>query len=173
MEDKVGYRIAMPSHSSQRHAADETRDSSTWRICCISPSRPILEELTPTLVSCFPGAALSDMRHYPSLQELEREFEKVNPDVCLVDVISDRERALPLIADILKVSPRVNVLALLGGDEPDLILRCLRQGAREFLLRPFGAEQLRAALPKLSKANPETKSSAKVYCVMPAQGAGY
>jgi pilus assembly protein CpaE len=71
-------------------------------------------------------------------------------------------------------APGLPVLALLPGNDPDLILQCLRQGASEFLIRPFTADQLRAALAKLSRthsAKPvRPESSARLYCVMPGKG---
>ncbi len=38
-------------------------------------------------------------------------------------------------------------------------------------MQPFGSNQVRAVLPKLTKAALERKDAAKVYCVMPAKGA--
>ena len=46
----------------------------------------------------------------------------------------------------------VQVLALLSGNDPDLILRCLRAGAIDFLIQPFTAEQFEAALAKVARA---------------------
>ena len=71
--------------------------------------------------------------------------------------------------------PGVPVFALLRSNDPDLILRCLREGASEFLIQPFAAEQLNAALSKLSRfhaprAN-EGETGGRVYCVMPGKGA--
>jgi pilus assembly protein CpaE len=69
----------------------------------------------------------------------------------------------------------VVVVALLTGNDPDLILRCLRQGAGEFLIRPFTPDQLEAALQKLSRLRPLNRpvetSQSRLYCLVPAKGA--
>src|ERR1019366_2287700 len=123
---------------------ENPEQSGTWRICCISPSRPILEELTPSLMRCFPGASVREIRQYPSGEALEQEFGSEVPDVCFVDVISGQVRAMALIREILELDGRISVIVLLAATEPDLILKCLHLGATEFLLQPFSADQLQA-----------------------------
>jgi pilus assembly protein CpaE len=71
----------------------------------------------------------------------------------------------------------VPIIAILGGNEPDFILRCLRAGASDFLILPLTAEQLDATFGKLSRAQPAAteassgKEPAKTIAVMPAKGA--
>ncbi len=166
--------IAMFSKSNHQRTTNP-EETAAWRLCCISPSRSIQDELTPALVRCFPGAAISEMRRYPTLSELGEEVGgRQGPDVCFVDVISDRDRGMALMPEILKLNTRSNIIALVGPGEADLILKCLRLGVREFLQQPFTPEQLEAAMPKLTRvsagvAAPQTP--AKVYCIIPAKGA--
>lgn len=72
----------------------------------------------------------------------------------------------------------MRVLAILGGNDPDAILKCLRAGAIDFLLRPLTADQLQAALGKVARLQPmveatasPTSGDAKVIALMPAKGA--
>ncbi len=64
---------------------------------------------------------------------------------------------------------------MLAGNDPDLMLRCLRTGATDFLIQPFTAEQLEAASGKLARLQPAAESGrkepAKIFAVMPAKGA--
>ena len=64
---------------------------------------------------------------------------------------------------------------MLLGNEPDLILRCLRAGAVDFLIQPFTGEQIEAAMAKLARLQPAAEGSgkepAKIFVVMPAKGA--
>jgi len=48
------------------------------------------------------------------------------------DVNSDREQALQLLAEIVRLGPAVQVIALLEGNDPDFILRALRAGPGGF-----------------------------------------
>jgi pilus assembly protein CpaE len=87
-------------------------------------------------------------------------------------MVSDRNRALALIPRFAETAPGTNVIVLLAANEPDLILKSLRLGASEFMLRPFSAEQLEAALSKLVLPPPGCGDAAgRVFCVMPAKGA--
>ena len=53
----------------------------------------------------------------------------------------------------------VPIIAILGGNEPDFILRCLRAGASDFLILPLTAEQVDAAFGKLSRAQPAPEAA--------------
>jgi pilus assembly protein CpaE len=73
------------------------------------------------------------------------------------------------------MGPSVQVIALLIGNDPDFILRCLRAGAVDFLTQPFTGDQIEAAQAKLARLQPAADTSgkqpAKIYAVMPAKGA--
>jgi pilus assembly protein CpaE len=88
--------------------------------------------------------------------------------LCFLDVGTDREVALDLIAGLKDL--RVPVAALHTVNDPDLILQCLRQGAAEFLYLPFNQEQVRATMDRLAKrteaALAQPRSGGTVYCLM-------
>jgi pilus assembly protein CpaE len=97
------------------------------------------------------------------------------PNLVLLDAISDRDQALQLLDELSRMGPHVQVFALLGSNDPDFILRCLRAGASDFLIQPFTADQLDAAFGKLARlqsaAEPSGHEPAKIIAVMPAKGA--
>ena len=97
------------------------------------------------------------------------------PQVILLDVSSDRDQALPLLEELARLGAHVPVIVLMTQNDPDMILRCLRAGATDFLIRPFTADQAEVAFSKLSKtqatAEGTTKDPAKVVAVMPSKGA--
>jgi pilus assembly protein CpaE len=145
------------------------------RVLCISPSRSVLNELSTVLSVAMPGVAAVELTAYPDAAELRRAFGAHAPSLVFLDVTSDQPRALSLIPEAVKIDAAVSIIALLAGNEPQLILRCLRQGAAEFVLQPFTAAQIEAALVKVArtvpKEGPPPRDTAKVYCVMPAKGA--
>lgn len=125
------------------------------------------------MLTRYTGASSpAEIHYYPSGLE---EALAGAPNLCFLDVNSDRDRALRLITELLDADPSLNIVAMLGSDEPDFILRCLRQGAADFLLQPFHADQLETALSKLARLlqadDSNRREPAKVYCVMPAKGA--
>ena len=98
------------------------------------------------------------------------------PHLVFLDVASDREQALQLLGEMSRLGPAVQVIALLAGNDPDLILRCLRAGAVDFLIQPFTARPARGgAEPSWRGCSPAAeaagKEPAKIFAVMPAKGA--
>ncbi|HEY7388746.1 MAG TPA: division plane positioning ATPase MipZ [Bryobacteraceae bacterium] len=88
-------------------------------------------------------------------------------NICFLDVCSNQEEALLLISEAASVMP---VVALNPENDADLILRCLRRGACEFL-SDGGAEQLRGLLERLNRLRAPAlqESPATVYCVVPGK----
>jgi pilus assembly protein CpaE len=88
-------------------------------------------------------------------------------NICFLDVASDQERALLLISEISPVMP---VVALSPQKDADLILRCLRRGACEFLPAP-AADTVRGLFERLSRTHgAQTAANAAIaYCVIPGK----
>jgi pilus assembly protein CpaE len=152
----------------------ESSPSVARRVVVISPTPRVLEEMEPLLVSQLPGSAVNYVRTYPSPRDIGGILGGGPHMVCL-DVFSDSEQAVPLLIEMSRMGPGVQVLALLAGNNPDLILRCLRAGAADFLIQPFTADQFEAAMAKVARVQPAAEGSgrepAKIFAVMPAKGA--
>jgi pilus assembly protein CpaE len=92
-----------------------------------------------------------------------------------LDVASSPDHALALLPELIR-GTGTQVLAVLAGNDPDSILKCLRAGASDFLLRPVTSDQMEAALSKVARLQPASEtpavqSQAKIIAVMPAKGA--
>ncbi len=144
------------------------------RAVVISPSSRVLEELEPLLTSQLPGIQINYVRMYPSPRDLGGILSG-GPPLVFLDMASDSDQAVQLLSEVSRISNNAPVLALLSGNNPDLILRCLRAGAADFLIQPFTADQFEAAMTKVARAQPAGegagKEPAKVLAVMPAKGA--
>ena len=68
------------------------------------------------------------------------------PDVVLVGVDSDTDRALDLIHRLSRQSPRCGVCAVSRSNDGQLVLRAIRAGAKEFLTLPVSNRELSTAL---------------------------
>jgi pilus assembly protein CpaE len=72
---------------------------------------------------------------------------------------------------IVAQAPRVPVVVLVPGHDPQLILEALRSGASEFLTQPFSNEQFRTVLEKLAQRNPDlVAEQGRLIVVVPAKG---
>lgn len=104
---------------------------------------------------------------YPQAGAIAGVAARQGSDICFLDVATNPERALQLISE---AAPHIHVVALNPGNDADLILRCLRLGACEFL-SDSTSEQVGAVLERLSRmhAKTEPQSHGSVCCVMPGK----
>jgi len=139
----------------------------------ICPNATMMTELLPLLTHNIPGVQIHSVKEYPDSSALTELVIDHHPRLCFLDVDTDSERALALIRELQLLDKALQIVVLLGQNEPDLILRCLRQGATEFLMRPFTAEELAPVLQRLSQLSPSMNygSGGRIICVAPAKGA--
>jgi pilus assembly protein CpaE len=127
------------------------------------------------LAEVTPGSSFVDLKAYPARRALADAVNAERPNLCFLDVGSNWYSAVTLINDLSSMNPPMPVVAIDKGNDPDVILRSLRQGASEFLFQPFAFEQVGAALDRLRRikheANLHSRELGKVYCVMPGKGA--
>jgi pilus assembly protein CpaE len=71
------------------------------------------------------------------------------PDIALISLDADENKALTLVSQVIADAPATNVLAVSSSTDGSLILRAIRAGAREFLTQPVKLEELLAALDRL------------------------
>lgn len=152
----------------------ESSSPFTKRAVVISPNARMLGELEPLFGTHLPGVSTNYLRGYPSPRDLSATLGGGSSHLIFLDAVSDHDQAMRLLGELVRLGPGVQVLALLAGNDSDLILRCLRAGAVDFLIQPFTGDQLEAALAKLARLQPSSdgggKEPAKIFSVMPAKG---
>ncbi len=152
----------------------EVPSASSKRAVVISPNSRMADELSPLLTTHLPGVPSSHVRGYPSPRDLGGAIGGGGLHLCFLDVVTDPEQALQLLGEMARMGPSIQVIALLAGNDPDAMLRCLRGGAVDFLIQPFTPEQVEGVLAKLARTLPSEgggKEPAKIFVVMPAKGA--
>ena len=150
------------------------RTHSNWKHLFICPSRSLFDGLAAVLAEVTPSSSTIDLSSYPSRRGLSEVLLGQSPTLCFIDVESDRDSALALLSEIQSLRPSMPVVAVNSSNDPDLILKSLRMGAKEFLFQPFEADQVSAALDRLARFISEsvpTRQMGKVYCLMPGKGA--
>jgi pilus assembly protein CpaE len=149
--------------------------SGRWKHLIICPNRVLFHGLTAILAEVTPGSSFVDLKTYPARRALTDALTAEKPNLCFLDVGSNWDSAVALINDLNSINPSMPVVAIDKSNDPDVILRSLRQGASEFLFQPFAFEQVGAALDRLKRlkleANIQARELGKVYCVMPGKGA--
>lgn len=75
------------------------------------------------------------------------------PDIALVSLDSDSQKALALVAKLTQELAGTSVLVLSNSQEGSLILQAMRNGAKEFLNYPLNIEDFLAALDRIQQTN--------------------
>src|SRR5579883_2008630 len=117
-----------------------------WKPLVVCPQAAMSQRVVAVLreLSMETAAVLAE---YPPLGQIATVVQRGGCDICFLDVASNPEHAQQLIAEL---SPGISVVALHNRAEADLILRCLRRGACEFLTDPT-AEAVRNLFDRLAR----------------------
>lgn len=95
----------------------------------------------------------------PGLDDVPRLLEQ-HYDVIIIDIDSDQEYALELVESICSYGT-ATVMVYSVRSEPDLLVRCMRAGAREFLILPFSHSTMAEALVRASARRAATRPKKK------------
>ena len=124
------------------------------------------------LSGCHVGPVREFTASYPALSDVERVIGH-NYDVVLVDLDSDLEYALELVHTICSKELAI-AMVYSAKAEPDLLVRCMRAGARELLTLPFTCGEMSEALVRASSLliseRPAQKTAGKLLVFLGAKG---
>src|SRR3954469_14517013 len=115
---------------------------ATWKPLVLCPNT----ELARRMRTALSENGIADAERaagYPAPGEVPAAVRQ-SCNIAFLDVTTSEDRALPLIAELCGSMP---VVALHAHNDADLILRCLRRGASEFLSDP-SAEPVRGVLER-------------------------
>jgi pilus assembly protein CpaE len=120
-------------------------------------------------------AIVAELPDYPAARTLSEQLRQHPPDVLLIDVGTQRERALELLGKTGHEFPSLSVVALHRSNDPETILQCLRGGAAEFLSSPFPANDVGQALERMLRrksleTRPPAAGRGRVFAFAPVKG---
>jgi hypothetical protein len=113
--------------------------SVAWKPLVIAPQAEIARRISTVLAELTPDAAVV-RTEYARIGTGAQIALETAANICFLDVASNSAHAQVLIAEI---SPLAPVVALHHCNDADLILRCLRRGACEYLADPSAAQCVR------------------------------
>ena len=82
-----------------------------------------------------------------------------NPDIVITDIKMPFMDGIELCNILRSQLPWIGIIVLSGYDEFEYARKCIQLGVREYLLKPINAEDLRAALDKVSGQLKEERKS--------------
>ncbi|MGH9660235.1 MAG: hypothetical protein ACRD96_16920, partial [Bryobacteraceae bacterium] len=109
------------------------------------------EALSLTMPTTRAFHILAEIKAYPATQALDVRLRQLRPDIVLLDLATDLNKACEIIEFIAAFRPPILVVGLHHRNEPDAILRSLRSGSTEFLYSPFDVDMQREAFGRLAK----------------------
>ena len=116
------------------------------------------EQRRRAVANALAGSQANATREFASYPELDDVPQLVENgfDVIIVDLDSDPERALDLVEHICGNSA-ATVMVYSTQADPELLVRCMRAGAREFLNQPIAPNTIAEALVRASVRRPAVR----------------
>jgi pilus assembly protein CpaE len=150
-------------------------DARYYKTLLICPSKSLAAEVGPYISHGLPLAPVQLVADYPTRRPLVDLLQKFDPKICFVDFTTNKDFAFGFVTEVQAIKSAVAIVALLPSNDSDLVLRCLRHGATDFLIRPFTHDQIDAAVEKIARVMPAPNQrhagGGKLIGVFPAKGA--
>jgi pilus assembly protein CpaE len=122
--------------------------ANVLRIAIVDPNDGTRDALKATLLSLDAVWLEAECSRYEFFSDV---VGQTNPDVAFVAMDSDVDKALELVSQLARLAPDCTTLVISSSNEGNFILRAMRAGAKEFLTHPIKAEDLAAALQRVSR----------------------
>lgn len=150
----------------------ESLGAGVLSIAVISPDEQRRNAATSALAE-FQGGSIQEFVSYPpSLDDVSQTLGH-NFDVVLIDLDSDPEYALDLVESI-SIRGLATTMVFSTRTDQELLLRCMRAGAREFLTLPFDTGVMAEALVRASAlraaSQPPKKADGSLLVFLSAKG---
>jgi pilus assembly protein CpaE len=137
----------------------ESLSMSTLSVVVIAPNEQRRLRLIKALAG--PQAAIArEFAHYPGSDDVE-QIVAADSDVVVVDLEPDLERALEVVESICSQGRSLTVMVYSTHPDPELPVRCMRAGAREFLTEPLLPASAPDALVRASARRSEVRRGKK------------
>lgn len=132
---------------------------STLSVVVIAPN----DERRMSLIKALAGpqaAIAREFTRYPGRDEVA-EIAEADPDVVIVDIEPDLDMALEVIEVTCSQSSSATVMVYAAQPDSELLVRCMRAGAREFLTDPVLPSSAGEALVRASARRDEVRRRRK------------
>ena len=117
-------------------------------VAVISPDEGHRDQIMSAVV-CLGCLTARHFNVYPTLEQMSQIAAR-GCDVFLVDVDSNLEHALEVIESLSRRT-KATAMATSADSASDVVIRCMRAGAREFLALPLADGQLEAAIARVEE----------------------
>lgn len=142
--------------------------SNVLRLAIVDPDDQTREQLKNLLLSMDVVWLEAECSKYEFFADV---VEQTHPDIGIVSIDEDADKALQLIDGLRHSAPACGILVISEQSDGQLILNSMRAGAKEFLTRPVRGEDLANALHRMGATNPSEEGSVRGSSVIAVAGA--
>jgi pilus assembly protein CpaE len=121
--------------------------SNVLRLAIVDPNDLARDNLKSTLLGMDMVWLEAECSRYEFFADV---VAQTHPDIGIVALDHNPEKALQLVTQLHEVSPECSILVISSSTDGTLILRAMRAGVKEFLPQPVRIEDLVAALERIS-----------------------
>ncbi len=145
------------STSPSKHA--RTLGDDVLTIALISPEAQCRDAVARN-ISGSQARVTREFSSYPDLDDVPRLLEE-DYDVVIIDLDSNPEHALDLVETISSSGPSTVMVCSARADS-EMLVRCMRAGAREYLAQPFAPSTIAEAVVRAAVRRPADRPAKKV-----------
>ena len=132
--------------------------SNVLRLAIVDPSDSARDSLKTILLGLEMVWLEAECSRYEFFSDV---VAQTHPDIGVVSLDKDPDKALQLVEQLGQTSPNCSVLVVSGSSDGTLILRAMRAGAKEFLPKPVRIEDLIGALERNRRHDPQESFGAR------------
>lgn len=152
------WQANSPGANSSAVTSPDGFGNAVLSVALIGPAESRRKALAGTL-GMLNNNVTREFVAYPELDDVPRLLE-AEYDVIIVELDSNPEYALELVENICGKNP-ATVMVYSEQVFPDMLVRCMRAGAREFLTQPITVSTLGEAMVRASVRRPSARSAKK------------
>ena len=151
-EGRVDPLMSIFAHDADALGAD------VLSVALIGPEQQGRKDVAKAVLG-FRAGAVREFSSYPELDDLPRIL-KLEFDVIIIELDTNPEHALDLVEHICGHTS-ATVMVYSAHTDSELLVRCMRAGAREFLTQPIAPTTIAEAMVRASVRRPSHRSVKK------------
>ena len=129
-------------------SVDATIMANVLRLALVDPTDASREAMKSMLLGMELVWLEAECSRYEFFADV---VSQTHPEIALVALDQDPEKALRLVSRLNEESPECSILVVSSSTDGGLILKAMRAGAKEFLTQPVRIEDLLEALTRISE----------------------
>lgn len=79
-------------------------------------------------------------------REAVQKYRELRPDLITMDIVMPEMDGIQALEEILKLDPSAKVVMVTAIDQRDALMKAIRLGATDYIVKPFEADRVMAAV---------------------------